>query len=129
MSKLIQRVHAPRQSGKTTAAAALILGYGQIGIHAAYIAEKEVYAVGTAMRFGLPKANVYGWSLELLNSGVLDRYQAIIVDNAERLRTVEGDAIDLIAQRYRTRIVPFPSIVGFYRGDPPDEEGRDNASY
>ncbi|WP_175795947.1 hypothetical protein [Burkholderia anthina] len=128
MPKLIQRVFSPTQSGKTTAAAALVLGYREMGIHAAYIAEKEVCAIGAAMRHGMPRACAFGWSLELLSSGVLDKYGAIVLDNAERLRSIEGDAIDLLAQRYRSRVVPFPTIIGFYCGEPPDEGGSSNAT-
>ncbi|MFC4706091.1 hypothetical protein [Paraburkholderia caffeinitolerans] len=125
---MIQRVFAPRQSGKTTAAAALVIGYREIGIQAAYIAEKEVCAIGAAMRHGMPRASAFGWSLELLSSGVLDKYQAIVLDNAERLRSIEGDALDLLAQRYRSREAPSPTIIGFYCGEPPDEGGRGNAT-
>lgn len=124
MPKLIQRVYAPQQSGKTTAAAALVLGFREMGFQAAYIAEKEVYAIGAAVRHGMPHACVYGWSLELLSSGALDKYGAIVLDNAERLRSIEGDAIDLLAQRYQSRIVPFPTIIGFYCGEPEDEVDR-----
>ncbi|HDR9065506.1 TPA: AAA family ATPase [Burkholderia contaminans] len=128
MPKLIQRVYAPKQSGKTTAAAALALGYRAIGIHAAYIAQTEVQAIGVSMRHGVPRANVYAWSNDLVNRGMLDHYQAIILDEAQVMRSSEGDAIDRLARRYRVRVVPFPTLIGFYCGEPPDEEGRDNAS-
>ncbi|KVZ18622.1 hypothetical protein WT88_29515 [Burkholderia stagnalis] len=124
MAKLVQAIRVPPQSGKTTAAAALMRGYADIGVHAAYIAPTEYCASSTAERYGFARANAYGWSSRLVTEGKLDRYQAIILDDVESMQSPEGDPLLLLADRYAARVVPFPSIFAFYAVRPRVDDGR-----
>lgn len=124
MAKLVQAIRVPPQSGKTTAAAALMRGYIDIGLHAVYIGPTDFCSASTAERYGFPRANAYGWSPRLVTEGKFDRYQAIILDDVERMQSPEGDPLLLLADRFATRIVPFPSIFAFYAERPRIDDGR-----
>lgn len=120
---MIQRVESPPQTGKTTAAAALMHGYAELGLDAAYIGANEVRAIGTALRHNIPQANVYGWSSALLRRGALDHYHAIIIDDAGEFDSREGDPVKLIAQRF-DGMNWRPTIIAFYT----KAEGADGAT-
>jgi hypothetical protein len=110
---MIQRVESPRQTGKTTAAAALVHGYTEMGFDAAYIGASDVRAIGAAIMHRMPHSNVYGWSNALLGRGMLDHYHAIVIDDAGELDSSDGDPVDLIAGRF-AGMNWRPTIIAFY---------------
>jgi hypothetical protein len=116
MNQIVQAIYAPSQSGKTTAAASLMLGYSTLGIPAAYIASRLEYAVGAAVRFGFQRENSFVWSSRLLSGGLLTRYHAIILDDVDAMQSSEGDPLRILAAKFATHAGQCPSIFGFYTG-------------
>jgi hypothetical protein len=115
MRPLVQSIHALPQSGKTTAAAAMMLGYTAIGIAAAFITSREAHAHDVAKRFGFPTEHSFGWSRRLVSSGLLLRYDAIILDNVNEIESSDGDPLVLVASRFATRHAwARPTIFGFH---------------
>lgn len=129
MPKLVQKIYAAPQSGKTTAAASLVHGYTRLGIPAAYIAPTQLAAEGFAQRFGVPRENCFSWSeVGKFPLRVLSRYRAIVIDEAGAIDSKEGDPVDLLESAFATWIVPFPAVVGFYTALTKRRKGAGNAS-